>query len=196
MIYHSNSYKKVIEMISSTKLKKFPFKVSVLILKDDKPNKITQEYTIQKNTLAQILYETIIDTKVENCIPLIITLEDTTICGLETKGVYILDISNDKFIYLCGIKDDELFFKRIFQIQNEKKYFNASFIIGYICNTSDSEKVSLLFANKIREYLEIHGDLKDELTFLSQKDYIDFRINQEVFQLKLLQWIEKSSNKL
>lgn len=114
---------------------------------------------IHKNTLGQILYESFLDERNCEVLPLLFVLDSDVVEGINTPGIYYLDIEKD--IYSCLMEIEKEEFTSFFSIGTDlaigyavkKKYVKQKDTLEGKLETIHKQ------INNINSMLLIHGGL-------------------------------------
>lgn len=189
------TYQMTLKRLTENAFNKHPVSISCLIFKNNDNYQLEfTNHVIDKDVLGQLIYELINSTDVnDNCIPIIISLEDNTISQMNSKGVYILDTFNNQFIYLFGVKDQENFFNKINKIRSESK-INTSLVICYLSNAENPTQLNQKQADKLNCLVDLHGEVYGKYTLLDYTQEINFPLLNKDFKLNLFHWIIRNES--
>ncbi len=190
----NSNYQMIFNQLTENASNKYPVSIPCLILKDiehDYEGLQNNFHIIDKDVLGQIMYELLRSTASDGCIPIIISLGDNTINRMESRGVYVLDSVNNRFIYLFGAEDHKNFFNKIDKARSEAN-ISTSLIIGYL-HESGNHRVDLNHADTLNHLLDLHGNIHGEYTLLDYTEEINFPLLNEKFKLSLLSWVIRNA---
>ncbi|MYL39813.1 hypothetical protein [Halobacillus litoralis] len=148
-------------------------------------------YIVDKDVLGQIIYELLNKLDLTQCCtPIVIALRDSTVNRMESKGVYVLDSTNNQFIYLFGAKDQEKFFEEINQIRMDLQ-IDTPLLLSYISDFVDETDFKRRYTTELDCLLDLHGNLYGKHTFLDGSQEVELTLLDKTFRLNLLHWITK-----
>ncbi|GAB3798807.1 hypothetical protein [Virgibacillus kimchii] len=186
----NSNYQSILNRLTENASNKYPVSIPCLLFKDIDHHSVDLQNNfpiIDKDVLGQIMYELLRSTALDSCIPIIISLGDNTINRMESKGVYVLDSVNNRFIYLFGAEDHINFFNKIDKARNEAKV-STTLIIGYL-HHSENHIMDRKHADTLNHLLDLHGDIHGKYTLLDYTEEINFPLLNENFKLSLLSWV-------
>lgn len=188
------NYQATLKELTDKALNQYPVSIPCLIFKEHEHDnhELNFTYIIDKDVLGQIIYEMLNGIELdEHCIPIIISLKDTAINRLESKGVYTLDSCNNQFIYMFGARDQENFFNTIKKIVS-KFEVNPSLIIGYLSNAVNQTELHQKYANKLEHLLEVHGEIYGKYIPLDNNEEVKLPLINSDLKLILIQCLIRS----
>ncbi|MBD1372099.1 hypothetical protein IC620_06960 [Hazenella sp. IB182357] len=132
-------------------------------------NTFSNKYILDKNTLAQIIYEIFYNEKKipHHVKPIIIVIDPSEINGFHISGFYSFVIQEDKFQHILDI--DKLTRNKI-NIHQENLHINAKVGIGYAIQKPSSAKGTLLleqiasFEKELQHLIKLHGNLNNSIS--------------------------------
>lgn len=167
------------------------YSIPCTILKNDDYQKLrTIEYILDKDVLAQMLYEgfyknhTFIDE-----IPIIITVNDFLINGMERKGTYVLDGINDQFIYVFGKEDCPDFFENLAKLKMES--LHSSILIATLNSNNSQSLIQEKSFEKLHYLIDLHGDIKGGQLQVEGNENITIELMNQQYKLTTFYWIER-----
>jgi hypothetical protein len=146
---------------------------------------------VHKNTLGQILYECFLDEKDFEVLPLLFVLSSDVVEGIDTPGIYYLDIEKNCYSCLMDIEKKEL--NSLFAIGTDlaigyaakKKYVKLKDTLEGTLETIQQQ------INSIDSMLFIHGGLTSySVNHLHAEGMLMFEDAQETqYVLLFTQWM-------
>ncbi|MBG9691490.1 MULTISPECIES: hypothetical protein [Lysinibacillus] len=136
---------------------------------------------IHINTLAQIMYEALKGYDYESLpiIPTIIILSGNTVWGISDEGIYLIDFYKEILFPIKYIEED---WNAI------KKESKSTLAIGYlerknVIKTQKFKEVVEEISLKMRQVIELHGELSDIIT--------EKKVGLNILPISSIQWIRK-----
>ena len=171
---------------------KYPLSTPCVIFRKDKENQVHFiDYTIDKDVLSQIIFDSLTTLESgEYGVPIVISLNTNLINRMESAGVYYLNVLKNEYVYLFGKEDQEIFFESLIKAQR-KSNINHSLLISFLTDSQKQCHVNKKLSLQLNKLIHLHGNIYSEITPIEYAEEIPFPLLNKNFNLRLLHWIKK-----